>query len=104
MGLESEIKNSDFSQKQLRYLRNLISRIKVGFDSLTNSQAKQIANAIGNITGGFIRISGYNNANGVVPNVPLLVNGAETIILKNTNNTELKFYPNSEYPLQIKTK
>ncbi len=104
MGLESEIKNSDFSQKQLRYLRNLISRIKVGFDSLTNSQTKQIANAIGSITGGFIRIYGYNNGNGVPPNVPLLVNGAETIILKNTNSTELKFYPNSEYPLQIKTK
>ena len=54
------------------------------FEELTNIQAKQIANAIANITGGFIRIYGYNNGNGVVPNVPLLVNGAETIILKNT--------------------
>jgi hypothetical protein len=104
MGLDSEIKNSDFSQKQLRYLKNLISRIKVGFDNLTNSQAKQIANAIGNITGGFIRIYRYNNGNGIVPSVPLLINNTETIVLRSTNSTEAKFYLNSEYPLQIKTK
>lgn len=81
MGLESEIKNSDFSQKQLRYLRNLISRIKVGFDSLTNSQAKQIANTISNITGFAIRKYGYNLGN---ISIPLIINGM--VLLKENQN------------------
>lgn len=98
MGLESEIKNSDFSQKQLRYLRNLISRIKVGFDNLTNKQAKQIANAISNITGFAIRKYGYNLGN---ISVPLLINGVENFNLNDTPNQEVKYYPNSEAPLTI---
>ena len=101
MGLETEVRSSDFNAKQLSYLRNLISRVKVSFDNLTNSQAKQIANAIGRITGGFIRVHGTGAD---IPNIPLLVNNNETIILKNTNNLEIKFYPDSEYPLEIKTK
>lgn len=98
MGLESEIKNSDFSQKQLRYLKNLISRIKVGFDSLTNSQAKQIANAITNITGFPIRKYGYDLDN---VSIPLIINGVENYNLNDTESQEVKFYPNSEPPLTI---
>ena len=87
-----------------KLIQELYFKVKNIFKDLTNGEAKQLANAISNITGGFIRIYGYNNENGTPPNVPLLVNDSETIVLRNTNNTEVKFYPNSEYPLTIKTK
>ena len=109
MGLEQDIRgtNNGSTQGALRKILARLRKLDLSqiFANLTNSQAKQIANAIANITGGFIRIYGYDSGQGIpLPNLPLLVNGSETIVLKNTSSTEVKTYPVSEYPLQIKTK
>ena len=97
MGLEQEIRNVNSTHADLP-IRRLANKINNLFKNLTNLQAKQIANAISNITGFAIRKYGYNLGN---ISVPLLINGVENYNLNDTASQEVKFYPNSEPPLTI---
>lgn len=79
-------------------LQYILEKFKNIFSNLTNLQAKQITNAVSNITGFAIRKYGYNLGN---ISVPLLINGVEKFNLNDTGNQEVKYYPNSDTPLTI---
>lgn len=102
MGLEQDIRNINNNSTQ-GALRKILARLRKLdlseiFKNLTNSQAKQIANAISNITGFAIRKYGYNLGN---ISIPVLINGTENFNLNDTASQEVKYYPNSEAPLTI---
>lgn len=79
-------------------LQYILEKFKNIFSNLTNLQAKQIANAVSNITGFAIRKYGYNLGS---ISVPLLINGVEKFNLNDTGSQEVKYYPNSNAPLTI---
>ena len=79
-------------------LQYILEKFKNIFSNLTNLQAKQIANALSNITGFAIRKYGYNLGN---ISVPLLINGVEKFNLNDTGSQEVKYYPDSDTPLTI---
>ena len=102
MGLEQDIRNINNNSTQSAF-RKILARLRKLdlseiFKNLTNSQAKQIANAISNITGFAIRKYGYNLGN---ISIPLLINGTENFNINDTGNQEVKYYPNSDAPLTI---
>lgn len=105
MGLENEIRktNGSFADKPMRRLLNKFNEI---FNNLSNKQAKQIANAVGNITGFAIRNYSYNMNNNGISRVPFTINsndyGSEEMIVKDNLSNETKFYPLGSNPYVIK--
>lgn len=90
MNLQERIKNRSEISK---LIKEIYFKFKNIFKDLTNSEAKQITNAIGNITGFVIRKSGYNLGD---ISVPLLINGVDNFNLNETASQEVKYYPSSE--------
>lgn len=83
-------------------VKKVLVIIKNIFDSLTNKQVKQIANAVSNITGFAIIKYGYNF--GTIPGIPVLINEKEDFILGDTFSTEVKYYPFIDGPYSLKVK
>ena len=104
MNLLKRVTNPNELERIIQQLLNQKGR--VDFSNLTNTQTKQIANALNNITGFAVRLLTYNLNSNNISRVPLKVTspdlGDEVMIVKDTQSTEVKFFPLGANPYVIK--
>ena len=106
MNLLGRVSNPLELEKLIQQLYVAKNKGSVDFSNLTNTQAKQIANAINNITGFGVRLYTRNLDSNNISRVPFKVTspdlGDEVMIVKDTQNTEVKFFPLGSNPYVIK--
>ena len=106
MDLLRRVSNPLELEKLIQQLYVAKNKGSVDFSNLTNTQTKQIANALNNITGFAVRLHTYNLNSNNISRVPLKVTspdlGDEVMIVKDTQNTEVKSFPLGSNPYVIK--
>lgn len=106
MKLLGRVSNPLELEKLIQQLYVAKNQGSVDFSNLTNTQTKQIANALNNITGFAVRLYTYNLDSNNISRVPLKVTSPdledEVMIVKDTQNTEVKFFPLGSNPYVIK--
>lgn len=106
MDLLRRVSNPLELEKLIQQLYVAKNKGSVDFSNLTNTQTKQIANAINNITGFAVRLNTYNLNSNNISRVPFKVTspdlGDEVISVKDTQGTEVKFFPFGSNPYVIK--